>query len=204
MKVVRKKFSTGILFLLYFSIASVAQHVPDWENPKLTGINNEAPHASFLPYPDEASALQNNWSATPYSILLNGSWKIRVADNPDGRIPDFYTAGYDVTEWDDILIPATFEVHGYSYPIYVNQPYEFEHLIEPVPPHVPTDSNPVFMLRRNFEIPVDWSGREIFLRFNAVKSFFYVYVNGKRVGMGKDGKTPVEFNITDYVNSGKN
>lgn len=191
-----------LLDLAFFS--ALAQQSPDWENPQLTGINNEPPHASFLPYPDEASALKNDWSGTPYSILLNGNWKIRMADNPDGRIPGFYLDSFDVRSWDDIEIPATFEVHGYSYPIYVNQPYEFEHLMKPDPPHVPADSNPVFMLRRDFEVPASWEGREIFLRFNAVKSFFYAYLNGKPIGMGKDGKTPVEFNITGFVKSGKN
>ncbi len=204
MKIVRKKILIGVLTIVYFSLPAFAQQVPDWENPKLTGINNEPPHASFLPFDDEASALKNDWSATPYSILLNGTWKIRMADNPDGRIPDFFKAGYNVTDWNDIQIPATFEVHGYSYPIYVNQPYEFEHLMEPDPPHVPADSNPVFMLRRDFKVPASWNGRQIFLRFNAVKSFFYAYVNGEMVGMGKDGKTPVEFNITNIVKTGNN
>jgi len=189
---------------LFFSFQPFAQQLPDWENPKLTGINNEPAHASFLPFPDEVSSLKNDWSGTPYSILLNGTWKIRMADNPAGRIPDFYKEGYDVKAWDNIQIPATFEVHGYSYPIYVNQPYEFEHLMEPNPPYVPADSNPVFMLRRDFEIPSSWDGRQVFIRFNAVKSFFYAYVNGEKIGMGKDGKTPVEFNITTYVHPGKN
>ena len=189
---------------LFWAGFTLGQKPNDWENPKLTGINNERPHASFLPYPDEASALKRDWSATPWSILLNGTWKIRMVDNPEGRIPDFFQTEYDVGTWDDIQIPATFEVHGYSYPIYVNQPYEFEHLMEPDPPHVPADSNPVFMLRRDFDIPATWKERQIFLHFNAVKSFFYAYINGEKIGMGKDGKTPVEFNITNYVNPGKN
>jgi len=199
-------FSGIVRLLLIFMILShiAAQGQVDWENPKLTGISNQPPHASFLPYPDEASALKNEWSATPWSILLNGTWKIRMVANPAHRIQDFYTESYDVTSWDDILIPSTFEVHGYSYPIYVNIGYEFEHLMEPDPPHVPADSNPVFMLRRDFEVPASWSERQIYLRFNAVKSFFYAYVNGEEVGMGKDGKTPVEFNITGLVRPGKN
>jgi len=198
------KRKTLLAVILCFVQAVFGQQPLDWENPKLTGINNEPAHASFLPYPDEASALKNDWAGTPYSILLNGIWKIRMADNPDGRIADFYTPGYDVSAWDDIEIPATFEVLGYSYPIYVNQPYEFNHLMKPDPPKVPHDYNPVFMLRTGFTVPKSWEGRQVFLRFNAVKSFFYAYVNGEKIGMGKDGKTPVEFNVTKVVKSGKN
>jgi len=197
-------FVTALLSITTIAKPAIGQAVPDWENPKLTGINNEAPHASFLPYPDEASALKRDDNATPYAFLLNGTWKIKMVDKPDERIPGFYSEDYNVRSWADIGIPATFEVHGYSYPVYVNQPYEFEHLLEPDPPNVPKDYNPVFMLRTTFRIPQDWSDREIFLRFGAVKSFFYAYVNGEQIGMGKDGKTPVEFNITKYVNPGKN
>ena len=189
---------------LFFAITSFSQTPNDWENPFLTGINNERPHASFLPYPDEVSARQNDWSATPYSILLNGIWRIRMAENPDGRIPCFYREDFDISAWDTMTIPATFEVYWYSYPIYVNTRYEFEHLMKPEPPKVPHDYNPVFMLRTQFGIPENWNGRQVFLRFNAVKSFFYAYLNGQRIGMGKDGKTPVEFDITHYCRPGKN
>ena len=194
----------GIILLGNSLLPIQAQQIPDWENPQLTGINNEPAHASFLPYPDSRSAQLNDWSKTPYSILLNGTWKIAMVPNPAQRIPGFDDPSFDDAKWDDIRIPATFEMHGYSYPIYVNTPYEFTHLMKPEPPLVPADSNPVFLLRRHFNIPKSWSDRQVFLRFNAVKSFFYVYVNGHFAGMGKDGKTPVEFRITDLVHKGKN
>jgi len=194
----------AVVVLMFLSPVLRAQDLPDWENPNLTGINNLPPHASFLPYATEEAALKNDWSETPWSVLLNGEWKIRMVPNPASRIAGFAEPSFDVSGWDDIRIPATFEMHGYSYPIYVNIPYEFEHLMTPDPPHVPADSNPVFLLRRTFELPAGWEGREIFLRFNAVKSFFYAYLNGKQIGMGKDSKTPVEFRITDEVKPGKN
>jgi len=195
---------TVLLFLFPLQAFTQDPLPADWENPRLTGINNEPAHASFLPYNSEEQALKNDWAACPWSVLLNGTWKIRMADNPEQRIQDFFSESYDASSWNDIKIPGTFEIQGYSYPIYVNIPYEFKHLMKPEPPKVPTAYNPVFMLRRDFEVPRNWEGREIFLRFGAVKSFFYAYLNGKRIGMGKDGKTPVEFNITPYLKEGKN
>ncbi len=44
----------------------------------------------------------------------------------------------------------------------------------------------------------------MFLTFDGVNSFFYLWINGEKVGMGKDSRTPVEFDITKYLKPGKN
>ena len=206
---IRLKGLFSILFLLASLLIrtsgySQANQPPDWENPQLTGINNEPAHATFLPYDNEEQALRNDWSASPWSLLLNGTWKFNWSENPDKRPVNFYEDTYDVSGWKDIRVPSTIEIQGYGYPIYVNQPYEFKHLMKPDPPRVPHDYNPVGSYSREFEIPDSWSDREVFLRFGAVKSFCYVYLNGQRIGMGKDAKTPIEFNITKYLRPGKN
>ena len=54
--------------------------------------------------------------------------------------------------------------------------------------------------RRTFTVPVDWNGREVFLRFDGVYSAYYVWVNGEKVGYAEDSKLPSEFNITKYLN----
>ena len=192
------------LFLV--SLSALAQVPPpnDWENPALTGINNEPPHATFFPFASEAAALTYDPSDSPWMQSLNGTWKFFWSENPVQRPSQFYTDAYDVSSWDPIEVPSTLEVQGYSYPIYVNQPYEFKHLMKPEPPLVPKEYNPVGSYRRDFTIPESWKGRQVFLHFGAVKSFMYVYLNGQRIGMGKDGKTPVEFNITGYLRDGAN
>ncbi len=191
---------------LFFSSSTFAQNTPplDWENPMLTGIGNEPPHASFIPFGSEADALKNEVASSPYYMLLNGTWKFSWSENPAKRPMDFYKDDFDVKGWNDIRVPSTIEIQGYGYPIYVNQPYEFKHLMKPDPPKVPHEYNPVGSYRRDFEIPAGWNDREVFLHFGAVKSFCYVYLNGQRVGMGKDAKTPIEFNITKYLRPGKN
>src|SRR3569833_76095 len=42
------------------------------------------------------------------------------------------------------------------------------------------------------------------LAFDGVSSFFDLYINGQKVGMGKDSRTPVEFDITKFLKPGKN
>ncbi|HXK37221.1 MAG TPA: glycoside hydrolase family 2 TIM barrel-domain containing protein, partial [Candidatus Paceibacterota bacterium] len=47
-------------------------------------------------------------------------------------------------------------------------------------------------------------GRQTFLHFDGVQSAFYVWVNGRMVGYSEDSMTPAEFNVTPYLQKGKN
>jgi beta-galactosidase len=78
--------------------------------------------------------------------------------------------------------------------------------VNPEPPFVPLDepNNTVNSYRRTFSVPKDWAGRPVFITFDGVNSFFYLWINGERVGMGKDARTPVEFDITKYLKPGEN
>ncbi|MCK9218458.1 MAG: DUF4981 domain-containing protein [Bacteroidales bacterium] len=194
----------AILLFLFSNILAFPQAPLDWENPHLTGINNEPPHATYIPFDNEIDALMNDASISKNFLLLNGLWKFHWSENPDKRLSNFYKDSFDVSNWKDIQVPSTIEMQGYGYPIYVNIPYEFKHLMKPDPPKVPHDYNPVGSYRRDFEVPASWNNRKVFLHFGAVKSFCYVYLNGQQIGMGKDAKTPLEFDITKYLRTGKN
>ena len=60
--------------------------------------------------------------------------------------------------------------------------------------------NEVGSYRRTFTVPADWKGQEIYLNFDGVDSFFYLYINGKYVGFSKNSRNLAEFNITPYLN----
>jgi len=196
----KRIFTFSFSFLLALTLYS--QQPEDWENPDVIGINKEAPHCTLLPFPDERLALENNKNKSPYYINLNGHWRFSWVEKPADRPMKFYTSSYNDSQWDLIPVPANWEFLGYGTPIYVNIPYEWTK--NPQPPKVPHDYNPVGSYRVNFSIPDNWAEREIFIHFGAVKSAFYVWVNGKKVGYSQDSKTPAEFNITSFVNPGNN
>ncbi|MGL6194576.1 MAG: glycoside hydrolase family 2 TIM barrel-domain containing protein, partial [Thermoguttaceae bacterium] len=97
-----------------------------------------------------------------------------------------------------------------DYPIYVNHPYPWSG--KPNPPNIPDDYNPVGAYRRTFKVSEDFLTERSYngypnrtiLHFAGVESMFYVWINGEKVGMGKDSRTPVEFDITDFVKKGVN
>lgn len=57
---------------------------------------------------------------------------------------------------------------------------------------------------RDFEVPADWSGRNVLLNFGAVDHSCDVWVNGEKVGSHSGGYTPFSFDITKALKSGKN
>lgn len=184
----------------YDGIAFTEKEPRDWENPAITGLNKEAPHATLISFPDEASALNGDKAGSPDYLSLDGIWKFHFEKSPDKRPYWFFKEDYDTRDWDNIEVPSNWQMKGYDVPIYVNITYPFRS----DPPKIPHEFNPVGSYKRTFKVPSDWEGKEVFLNFGAVSSFFYVWINEQLAGSGKDSKTPVEFNITKYLKKGSN
>ena len=72
------------------------------------------------------------------------------------------------------------------------------------PPLIPKDYNPVGSYRTTFTVPNNWNGRNIYIHFGGVKSAFYIWVNGKKVGYSQGSMTPAEFNLNSYLQKGEN
>ena len=176
---------------------------PDLQNPKIFNINKEPAHAGFFAYENRQLALKNNKNNSYNFYSLNGDWKFKWVTAPSKIPTDFYTQNFVDKKWNDFQVPASWEVNGYGIPIYVNHPYEFFYK-EPNPPHVPEDHNPVGCYRKEFELPAGWEDKRIYIHLGAVKSAFYIYINGEKVGYSQDSKLPAEFDLTNYLVEGKN
>ncbi|MQY56613.1 beta-galactosidase, partial [bacterium] len=177
-----------------------AEEANDWENPRMIGQNKEPAHCTLMPYADRNKAIDGVRAASKFYSSLNGDWKFHWVSKPAERPQDFFEPGYDVSEWDEIPVPSNWQMHGYGKPIYLNVPYPFEK----DPPHIQNDYNPVGSYRTEFEIPGNWRGRQVFIHFDGVESAFYLWINGKEVGYSQGSRTPAEFNITDYLQDGRN
>jgi len=216
----RVPFHSIRVFLLALMAAAVCtsasaqdQPLKDWQNPELTGLNNLAPHATMVVCPDMRTARKIGPASnqervkSPFYRSLNGTWKYHYAANHAGRLPDFWQPDFDDSKWDAIPVPANVEMLGYGIPIYVNARYPWAwNGGQANPPYVPEDdpNNTVNSYRRTFTVPKNWDGRRVLLTFDGVNSFFYVWINGQKVGMGKDSRTPVEFDVTRFLQPGEN
>jgi len=193
-----------------FGRAADTRELREWENPRLTGLSNQTPHATMIICPDTTVARSIGITANSERVKssfyrsLNGDWKYHYSSNQLARVPDFWKTDFNDRSWDTIPVPSNVELSGYGIPIYVN--YNFPWRKPWTPPFVPGDdpNNTVNAYRRNFEIPSAWAGRRVLLTFDGVNSFFDLWINGQKVGMGKDSRTPVEFDITKFLKPGKN
>ncbi|MUH37264.1 DUF4981 domain-containing protein [Zobellia amurskyensis] len=193
------------LFAFFLCISAQGQapkwENPEWENPEIFQINREAPTASFYRYETTQNALKNDsWENSPFYASLNGDWLFNYVDNVMARPVDFQNIGFDTSSWNTIPVPSNWELEGHGTPIYTNIVYPFPKN----PPFIPHDQNPVGSYKRDFEISDDWDGNTIYLHFGGVSGAMYVYVNGQKVGYSEGSKTPAEFNITKYIQPGKN
>ena len=194
----------------------------EWQNPEALSLNKEQPRAYLFPFANEEEALKVLPEGSSYYQNLDGIWKFHWVPSPDKRPKDFYQTDYDVSAWDDIKVPGCWNVQGlqkdgsmkYGVPIYVNQPVIFYHEVKEGDwregvMRQPKDQrwttcqypNEVGSYRRTFTVPATWKGRKIYINFDGVDSFFYLWINGKYVGFSKNSRNTASFDITPYLNN---
>ena len=197
-----RQLSVTLLFSFMVLAATFAQKLPEWQNPDVVEVNREDPHATRFSFDTFDQAIEGEKNTSANYMTLNGPWKFHYSDNPAARPVDFYQTSFNDTEWDQIDVPSNWEMKGYGIPIYSNVPFEWT--LSPNPPEIPTDHNPVGSYRRTFKVPAEWNDKQIYIHFGAVKSAFYLWVNGEKVGYSQGSKTPAEFNVTSYLAEGEN
>ena len=194
---------SALLLCLGRLLAQSQEPPPFWENEFINEQNREPMHSTYFAYENTKLALQDDKQQSKYFQSLNGDWKFKWVDKPEDRPFGFWKTDYDDSHWANFKVPASWEVNGYGIPIYTNIRYDFDYLIKPNPPFVPHQYNPVGSYRKEIIIDKDWKGKDIYIQFGAVRSCFYLWVNGQWIGYSEDSKLPAEFNITKYAKPGQ-
>lgn len=196
----------------------------EWQSPEDLALNKEQPRARFFSFADTESARKVLPEHSSYWMSLDGTWKFNWAKNPDERPKTFFDPAFDASGWDDVQVPMCWNVVGiqkdgslkYGVPIYSNQRVIFQHKVAVddwkggvmrTPPQdwvTYKDRNEVGSYRRTFTVPAEWDGREVYINFDGVDSFFYLWINGHYVGFSKNSRNLAAFNITDFLQKGEN
>ena len=196
----------------------------EWQSVDSLAYNKEQPRATFYPFASVANALKVLPQYSEYWQSLDGIWKFNWVKDPSHRPVDFFKPGFDASGWDNIEVPSNWNIVGiqpdgsqrYGTPIYVNQPVIFWHQVKPddwrggvmrTPPEDWTTfdaRNEVGSYLRTFTVPATWKDREVYINFDGVDSFFYLWINGRYVGFSKNSRNAARFNITPYLVKGAN
>lgn len=196
----------------------------EWQSPQQLSFNKEVPHAWFFSFTDIESARRVLPENSSLWMSLDGTWRFHWSPDPDARPADFYRENFDDSSWDEIPVPSNWNIVGighdgsqrYGTPIYVNVNVPWWKEIKPddwrlgvmrTPPEDWTMykvRNEVGSYRRSFSLPEGWNGKRIFINFDGVDSFFYLWINGRYVGFSKNSRNTAQFDITRFVKEGEN
>ncbi|MBO4694273.1 MAG: glycoside hydrolase family 2 [Clostridia bacterium] len=149
-----------------------------YENSRKTSENREKPRSYYIP------------KGISEFLLLNGIWRFKYFKR-DFDVPDV------IDNWDEIRVPSCWQTEGFENPNYSNIHYPI-----PVdPPYVP-DENPCGVYERDFDLQ-NILGKVYFV-FDGVASCGILYINNNYVGFTQGSHLQAEFDITGFVNPGKN
>ncbi|WP_303317239.1 glycoside hydrolase family 2 TIM barrel-domain containing protein [Flavivirga abyssicola] len=106
------------------------------------------------------------------TLPLNGIWHFLASNDIDEQ--ELFS--YNISKWDTIAVPGNWDTRK-RYSKYVGKGY----------------------YQKEFEIPRNWNGNQILLKFEGVYQTSKVWLNGTLLGEHFGGYLPFEFNITDQV-----
>lgn len=204
-----------ILVTLFLSGIHILSAQNDWENEHVFEKNKLDARVPSYSYTNVNDALTGNRELARMKSL-NGIWKFKYVGKVEERPTDFMVKDFAGSGWNDIEVPSNWEMKGFGQPIYTNITYPFTPGIldgtlkfdwkgpqPPRPPKIYRD-NPVGSYFRDFDVPEDWKDQSIIIHFGGVTSAFYIWINGKEVGYSQGSCLAAEFDITEFVQPGKN
>ena len=110
------------------------------------------------------------------NVSLNGTWQFLASNEVDES--EILSGSYST--WDTITVPGNWDTRK-KYSEYVGKGY----------------------YQKTFNVPDNWVGKHIRIKFDAVYETSKVWLNGKLLGEHVGGYLPFEFDITEDVQLGK-
>lgn len=168
------------------------QHNYEYETYERLGV--EPPRSYYIPFGEnqEFVFVHGILDRTKSNrlISLDGEWEFKAHED---------IAEVELSEklTDKIPVPSCVQMHGYDKIQYINSRYPF-----PVDPPYIRVKNPAFHYRRAFDIKD--ATQKYYLNFEGVDCFFYVYINGKKLGYSQISHATSEWDITPFIKSGSN
>jgi hypothetical protein len=111
-------------------------------------------------------------------INFNRDWKFKLGDYKGAE-----AVGYDDMQWDDIGLP-----HSFSTPYFMSPDFYVGY----------------GWYRKNFNVPVSYKRKRLFIEFEGAFQDAEIFVNGKEAGTHKGGYTGFSIDISQAVIPGRN
>ena len=216
-----KTLMSSLAVLAAMAVYSAQPEGDEWQNNQKLSAGREPVRAAFATFSTFERALKilPKHSDRQISLDSDKAWHFHWSKDPASRPAEFYKLEYSVAEWPTIKVPCSWQAMGangkggWGTALYTNATYPFKPdvpggskvMLDPPKHYTNYEArNPVGSYRRDFKVPSGWTADKLFLKFDGVDSFFYLWVNGEYVGFSKDSRTPAEFDVTKYLHEGEN
>ncbi len=159
-----------------------------------TAFAAPVPVAGDAPVPVERLRLGNS------AVLpMTGTWRFKLdhGSSPavkgellaDSSIPAFAAPDTSDADWKNILVPANWEIEGFSMLTYQDR--------------ASNQSTDIGLYRRLVEIPASFAGQRVLWHFDGVYDGAEVFVNGQRCGYHESGFTAFNIDVTKALKPGQ-
>ena len=144
-----------------------------------------------------------SWKAVEGKII--SQWAKTV--NPENAWQEYPRPQFERAQWKnlnglwDYAILKTNEIQPKRYQGKILVPFSFESPLSGVGKNI--DPEDKMWYRKNFELPKNWSGKDVVIHFEAVDYTCAVWVNDVLVGTHKGGFDRFSFNITPYLKTNR-
>lgn len=170
-----------------------------YEDPGITSVGAMPDRAYFEPFPKDEFQFGNQREKSGSFQFLNGDWKFHLYDNIAEVDEAFVGPEYQSDRFAEVPVPSVWQCLGYDRHQYTNTRYPIPY----DPPYVPFQ-NPCGAYITWFEVEPQRETMRKYLNFEGVDSCAYVWVNGSFAGFSKISHSTAEFDITDFVRTGRN
>lgn len=131
------------------------------------------------------------------NIDFNGEWKFRIAELEDAHNPEF-----DDSSWKTVDLPHDWSTEDYNLQDSLHVGPFFKN--EPRGADIGYLRTGTCWYRKEWKTPKGLGENQVILNFDGVQTQMELWINGKLVGENMYGYSPLNFNITEYLNkSGK-
>ncbi len=178
------------------------QKIQNWINDltvfQINRINAHSDHVFYENIED-----LNAQNKTLYKSL-NGYWKMNFSENLQIAPDSFYKIDSDVSNFDDVIVPAHVEMQGCDKIHYVNVMYPWDGKTFLRPPVVDMIDNPVLSYVKYFDLPKNFADKKTCINFEGIEQAFCVWLNGEFIGYSEDSFTPSHFDLSKFVKEKSN
>ena len=155
--------------------------------------------AAPVPVPGEAPVPVDRLRPGNTNVIpMTGTWRFRLEHGvspavkgqlpADAAVPDFATPEGSDAGWTNILVPANWEIEGFSMMTFQERP---------------ATSHDIGLYRRTVEIPAAFAGKTVLWHFDGAYDGAELFVNGQRCGYHESGFTAFNIDVTKALKPGQ-